>query len=131
MNLLIVPDALDGGISGDERRLGLLDGLVQVPQVTPFRLPDQTCAPCQPKMVSSVSLQLFFAPGKSKPQTEIAESYSSRTVFVDGRVVVVARRDERATGGPVEVCAPMVLKDRANVRCHYNRKAKHPGDNMW
>jgi hypothetical protein len=46
-NLLVTPDGLDGGIAGDERRLGLLDGLVQVPQVTPFRLSKQTCVPYQ------------------------------------------------------------------------------------
>lgn len=42
MDLLVVADVLDGRVAGDERRLGLLDGLVQVRQVTPFRLPKQT-----------------------------------------------------------------------------------------
>jgi hypothetical protein len=43
INLLVIADGLDGGIAGDESRLGLLDGLVQVPQMTPFWLPEQTC----------------------------------------------------------------------------------------
>ena len=32
-------------MAGDENPLGLLDGLVQVPLVSPVQLPKQTCAP--------------------------------------------------------------------------------------
>lgn len=34
--LLVVPDGLDCGVDRDQRQLGLLDGLVQVPQETHF-----------------------------------------------------------------------------------------------
>jgi hypothetical protein len=72
LDLLVVADGLDGRVGGDERRLRLLDGLVQVPQVAPFRLPEQT-------------------------------------VFIDWRVVIVARGDERTARSPVEVGATMIL----------------------
>lgn len=112
--LLIVSKWLDCWITRNQHRFSLLDGPVQVPQVTPFWLPKQTWK------VNPMIFRCRKLSGNISQQTtgiHVHKRWQSlRTKFVNRGIIVIAGCDKRATGCAPKVRSSMVLHQIQNMQ---------------
>ena len=124
INLLIVSKWLDSRITRNQCRFGLLDGPMQVPQMTPFRLPKHTWN------VNPIIFPFSDAKEQVKLHGKLSKNISRQpsgiyvhqrwqslhTEFVDRGVIVIAGCDKGATSCAPKICSSMVLHQIQNMQ---------------